>query len=84
LNIYFLKAFFIEIESFFMHFHLLSLPSLGNKNLNLVARLPLLKFLIYKFDLIFFQVFFVMAKKRFDYPIVMANDFDFAIQNGVF
>jgi hypothetical protein len=68
-----------------MHFHLLSLSSLGKKNLNLVAWLLLSKFLTqYQFDSIFFQVFFFMAKKRFDYPIVMVNDFDFAIQNVVF
>jgi hypothetical protein len=47
-----------------MHFHLFSLTSLGRNFFNLVAWLLLLKFLIqYQFDLIFFQVFFFMAKK---------------------
>lgn len=64
LNICFFKAFVIEIESFLMHFHLFSLTSLGRNFFNLVAWLLLLKFLIqYQFDLIFFQVFFFMAKK---------------------
>jgi hypothetical protein len=64
LNICFLKAFVIEIESFLMHFYFLFLPSLGKNNLNLVAWLFLLKFLTrYQFDLIFFHVFFFLVKK---------------------